>query len=233
MKIAKYPGDLEHLSNLAIAAALEADWSEALKINKKILSWSKGNIEALNRLARAYTCLNLISQAEKTYRKVLSLDPANIITLKNLEKLKKSNGQTNGNGQKTNSHDQASSNHSNLSQVFLYEPGRTKIVTLLNLAPPQVLAGISCGDEMRLRVKNHAIAVTTLDGVYLGAFPDDLAHRLISLISGGNQYQAYVKAATPKVLAILIRETYRSEKFTNQPSFQYKNTSYFDLEDKK
>ena len=143
-----------------------------------------------------------------------------------MDKIKKgyANGKyhTNGNG-----HLPASPSV-NLSGVFLYEPGKTKIVNLLNLAPPQVLSSINCGDQVLINPKNHAITVSTNDGTYIGAFPDDLAHRLISLILGGNRYEAFAKSVTTKILSILIRETYRSEKFTNQPSFATKNTSYFE-----
>lgn len=223
--------DSESLARAAIAAALCADWHQAVKINEKILNLSKNNVEALNRLGRAYLCLGGVAKASKTYKKVLELDPYNIIALKNIEKLAKTDGslreasQTNG-----ISKSYAGGAQVNLSQVFLYEPGKTKLVNLLNLAPPSVLASLNCGDQVKINPKNHGITVTNSFETYLGAFPDDLAHRLLSLISGGNLYEAYVKSAGLKTLTIFIREIQRSQKFANQPSFQTQNSNYIDTE---
>lgn len=221
--------DSESLAQAAITAALSSDWQQAVKINEKILHLAKDNTEALNRLARAYLCLGDLAKASKMYKKVLEIDPYNIIALKNTEKLSKTNLSQDI---ETNGHSKPNiiTTHINLSQVFLYEPGKTKLVNLLNLAPPSVLATLNCGDQVKLNPKNHSITVTNENGTYLGAFPDDLAHRLLSLISGGNQYEAYVKSAGLKSLNIFIRETERSAKFANQPSFQTQNSNYVDTD---
>lgn len=219
---------LESLAQEAIAAALNNNWSHALKVNERLLSRDESNVEALNRMARAQACLGLMPKAIKTYKKVLLIDPFNIIALKNIEKLSKSNGTflvpPNGtnNGQNP---------PINISKVFLDEPGRTKLINLLNLAPPSILAGLNCGDKLEINPKNHSISVCLENGTYLGAFPDDLAHRLISFISGGNKYEAYVRSNTTKSLTIFVREVERSEKFGNQPTFQTK-ASLFDPEAK-
>lgn len=226
-KSANNQEDPESLTQTAIGAALAQEWHQAVKINKKILSGQKDNVEALNRLARAHACLGETPRAAKIYKKVLEIDPYNIIALKNIEKLSK----TNGMDMETNSSPRGEAGltaHVNLSQVFLCEPGKTKLVNLLNLAPPTILATLNCGDQVKINPKNHGITVTNDSGTYLGAFPDDLAHRLLSLISGGNQYEAYVKSAGLKLLTIFIRETERSQKFANQPSFQAQNSNYFD-----
>jgi hypothetical protein len=115
-----------------------------------------------------------------------------------------------------------------MSDIFLFEPGKTKIINLLNLAPPSVLAGLNCADQVSILPKNHAVSITAQDGTYLGALPDDLAHRLITFIKEGNKYEAYVKYATIKTLTVFIRETERSQKFSNQPSFADKKNPYLD-----
>ena len=217
--------NLDILATEAITAALSSRWQEAAKINEKIVSSHKNDVEALNRLALAYNCLGHSKKAEKVYKKVLEIDPFNIIAIKNLQKLAKGSG--NGNGHTINS---SSAFATNLSQVFFYEPGKTKLVSLLNLAPPQVLATINCGDEVLLNPKNHAITISNNQGIYLGAFPDDFAHRLLSLIATGYRYQTFVKSITTKQLSIFIRETQRAIKFAGQPSFMNKNNSVFDEE---
>ncbi|OGD88898.1 hypothetical protein A3D81_00840 [Candidatus Curtissbacteria bacterium RIFCSPHIGHO2_02_FULL_40_17] len=208
----------EVLAKQAISAAVAANWQEAAKLNRKILSVSSGDVEALNRLALAQSCLGKVNLAQKTYKRVLSINPYNIIALKNLDKLSKSTGA------KTNGISNGNTNHqpkisSDVTKLFLSEPGKTKIINLLNLAPPQVLAALNCGDPLMINAKNHSVSISTTNRVYLGALPDDLAHRLISFIAGGNLYDAYVKAATPKNLTIFLREVKRSGKFINQPSF--------------
>lgn len=220
----------QFLAQAAITAAITGAWQEAVKLNEKILTSDSINIEALNRLARAQTCTGQALKAQKTYKKVLELDPYNVIAQKNLEKLQR----TVPAGVKlTNGIDQTANlvPTINLSQIFLDEPGKTKIVNLLNLAPPSTLATLNCGDQLVLNPKNHSIVITSQSGTYLGAFPDDLAHRLIAFISGGNRYEAYVKNATIKNLAIFVRETQRSAKFGNQPSF-HAHSSLFDEENK-
>lgn len=212
------------LAQAAILAALGSRWQEAITLNKRIISVEKDNVEALNRLARAYYFLGETNKSQKYYRRVLELDPYNIIAIKNLDKLAKSNrGMYNNdhvlNGNSLGQPDTAQK----VSQIFLYEPGKTKLVTLLNLAPPATLATLSCSQQVYLNPKNHAITVLDYQRIYLGAFPDDLAHRLISLISQGYKYEAYVKCATTKMLAIFIKEVERSSKFAAQPSFQTKH----------
>jgi len=71
-----------------------------------------------------------------------------------------------------------------------------------------------------MNLKRHGIGIATNDGQYLGALPDDLAHRLLTYISGGNKYSVFVKYATTKNLTVFIKEIERSTKFVNQPSFQ-------------
>lgn len=208
--------DLETLARIATTAALSSKWEEAIKINQKILSLSPDDIEALNRLARAQMCMGLILNAQKTYKKVLGIDPYNIIASKNFEKLSISNNNNHSAKQKNIAE--------NLVNLFISEPGRTKVINLLNLAQPSILAGISYGEKLVINSKSHSITIHTTDGIYLGALPDDIAHRLISFINGGNKYEAYVKAISPKTLTVFIKEISRSEKFINQPSFQ--NSQY-------
>ncbi len=220
--------DIEKLTQLAIDAATASNWEEAAKINKKIINLSAGDTEALNRLARAQTCAGDVKKAEKTYKKVLSLDPYNLIAKRNLEKITKitplndSNGHTDGNGH-INRIGVASQNFHN----FLYEPGKTKIINLLNLAQPSDLAILDCGQKLELNLKKHGISIADAEGTYLGALPDDLAHKLLAYIAGGNKYEVYVKYATTKSLTVFILEAERASRFTNQPSFlsSYKPSS--------
>ena len=214
------------LAQQAISAALCANWLQAVKLNEKIIGINNQDVEALNRLSRSLSCLGNITKAQKMYKKVLVIDPYNIIALKNIEKLSKINSSSvNGNGISAQI---IPNTDFNLSKVFLDEPGKTKIVSLLNLASPMTIAYLNCGDRLNINPKNHSITVTNQSGTYLGAFPDDLAHRLLAFIAGGNVYEAFVKSATSKSITIFVRETVRSPKFGNQPTFQTKSSLFAD-----
>jgi len=213
--------DLELLTRLAIDAAVTSDWTEAAKLNQKILKVEENNIEALNRLAKAFMCTGHIDKAQKSYKKVLELDQYNVIARKNIEKISKIPPKSlkNSKAQATSQHNTRPGTQTNLSSIFLLEPGKTKTINLLNLASPAVLAILNCGDKVEIIQKKHSITITTSEDIYLGALPDDVAFKMLGLISGGNKYEAYVKSATTKSLTIFIRETERSARFAHQPSF--------------
>jgi hypothetical protein len=61
----------------------------------------------------------------------------------------------------------------------------------------------------------------------LGKIPEDLSLRLITLINGGNKYQAWVKAVTEKYVSIFIKEIRRAPKFNSICSFPDDNNSQY------
>lgn len=201
------------LNSLAIQAALDSKWDDALELNQKLSEIEPGNVDCLNRLARTHFELGSYSQAKKLYEKVLELDPYNTIAQKNLKKvaLFKKDGKTvNTNGL----------NHITISpSFFLEEPGLTKIVTLIKVAEPQRLLTLCSGQMVNIVPKNRGITVTDANNAYLGVFPDDTSHHLLRLIAGGNKYQAFIKSIKPNSVSLLIREVFRSKKFRNQASF--------------
>ena len=72
----------------AIDAALDSQWEEALKLNKKIIKLEPQNVDALNRQAKAYMELGKPTLAKKYYTEVLKIDPYNPIAQKNLKMMK-------------------------------------------------------------------------------------------------------------------------------------------------
>lgn len=205
------PSDLQHQ---AISAALSYNWKEALKINEEIIGTDPKNVEALNRLARAHFELGNLAKSKKYFESSLENDPYNQIALKFIKRIKSFNKKSRF----------PEINHgSGLAEInsdlFIEEPGKTKLIGLLKVAEPQKLSLLSSGTPINLVIKNHAVAVTDQNNDYLGVLPDDLSHRLIRLIHGGNKYQAFTKTIKTNSLSILIHETYRSPRFRNQPSF--------------
>src|SRR4030042_2010706 len=120
--------NIETFTQKAILAAASQNWLEAAKLNREILKIESNNVEAINRLARAQNCLGKTNISQRLYKKALDIDPYNIIAKKNLEKISKSNGssQQNGKGHLPRPQTQTS----NLPSLFLYEPGKTKIISL-------------------------------------------------------------------------------------------------------
>lgn len=200
----------QRLQKLAIDAAINCKWDEALSINQQILTEQPENIECLNRIAKAYFELGDFNQAKKFYQDVIKLDPYNTIAQKNLKRV--TTIKKNGDGVLNT----GSMIH---PSMFIEEPGMTKSVTLVKAAEPQKLLTLSSGQIVLLVPKKNGVVVTDQRNQYLGALPDDIAHHMLRLLEGGNEYQALIKNVKSNSLVVLIRETFRSKKFRNQASF--------------
>lgn len=197
------------LYQLAIKSALNQNWKEAIRINQELLELQGEEVATLNRLAYAYLKSGNLSSAKTTYRKVLRLDKYNPIALKNLKWL--------GNFSKTDIHHDPSI--SPTPTIFLEEPGKTKIVTLVNLAPARILCNIITAQQVYLVPKKHSVEIRDGNGQYIGALPDDLSHRLRRFIATGNTYDAYVKNVAQKCVTVFIRELSRGKRFAHIPTF--------------
>lgn len=199
------------LHQQAIDAALDSKWDLALKLNRQIIKLDPQNIDALNRLAKAEIELGRINLAKKYYSEVLKIDPYNPIALKNLKIIKSS--KSNGPNCMPNMQGRLS------PSLFLQEPGKTKMVSLLKVAEPQKLSQAFCGMRVEMAIKNRKITIVDTGGNYLGVLPDDVSHHLLRLAKGGNKYELFVKSIRINSLSVIIKETFRSKKFKNQPSF--------------
>jgi len=200
---------LEALERKAIKAAGGKNWAEAEKINLFILKLQPKNIAALNRLAWAYAEQGKIKEAKTSYKKVLAIDKYNLIASKNLKRL--SGATKEGLVTKTPI--------KKISSLFLEEAGKTKVVSLVRLAPPKVLATLRCAEPVKLIPKKKSISVRNAHDRYLGIIPDDLSFRLLKFIKRGNKYKAWIKGVEKQNLQIFIREIKRTPKSKNIPSF--------------
>src|SRR5579885_812538 len=188
----------------AIQTALVGDWMNAITLNRQILDGEPNDIDTLNRLAFAFLSLGHTKDAKNLYEKVLSLDMKNPIALRNLQRL---------NNNKT------LRPSIQLNNLFIEEPGKTKIIELLNVADKKILAPLRCGEELRLRIKRNKLFVLDLQNHYTGMLPDDIGQRLIRFIKGGNIYSAYVKTVANNYVSIFIREEKQVKRYLHQPSF--------------
>ena len=196
------------LEEQAIKAALNQNWGKAIEINKEIVKEKPKNVAALNRIGRAYWELGKIREAAKSYKKVLTIEPFNPIANKNIKRLGKNKNIKTSNGNSITS-----------GNIFLEEPGKTKLVKITRLASPSILSQLDNGDEVFFVIKTRLISIIDNNKNYLGALPEDLSQRLIRFIKGGNQYQFFVKNVDCQLLEVIIREAVRSKKFAETPSF--------------
>jgi len=205
---------LSATSQDAIAAALVQDWKKAIVVNAAILKTNPKDLDALCRLGFAYLKSGQLTIAKRVYQKVLAIDQYNQIATKNLKKLvtlKKK--------------DIDSGTYGVMSpMIFLEEPGKTKIVECVRVAPASVLSTLSAGQEVTLKVKPHTVEIRSQQ-TYVAALPDDMSYKLNKMIAAGNTYQVIVKSVDKKSVKVLLRELSRGKKFAKQPSFT-STTSY-------
>lgn len=201
---------MDDLTALAVKSSLSGNWDDAIKLNEQIIKSDAANIAALCRLGKAFLEVGKVKESLSAYQKVLKLDPINQIALKNLDRLKSLPTQR----VKTN-HDGGS------RQIlsFIEEPGRTKTISLVKLAPPQLLTQLDPGQQVYLTPRQHSISITLTDGTTIGKFPDDVAARLMPMIKSGNTYSSLIRSVSPSSVKILVREEKRSKRFQNIPTF--------------
>jgi tetratricopeptide (TPR) repeat protein len=204
----------ETLKQDAIDAALKHDWEKAIRTNQMLLKKDESDLNGMNRLAFAYMKLGKYREAVRFFNKVKTMDPYNQIAQKNLSRLTNLKD-------KNISPDTVSATISPMH--FLEDPGKTKLVKCVNIAPSQIISTIYAGQEVFLKPKNHNVEVRDITNRYLGALPDDLSFRLLKLISAKNKYSVFIRSADKSALTILIRETERGKKFAYQPSFVASN----------
>lgn len=213
------------LKDKAIEAMLFGKWQNATSLNKSLLKEDPDNIDALNRLAYAFTVLGKFKNAKSTYRKVLRLDTLNQIAMRNIKRLSEASFKKplkNG-----------ASNFRYVNHAFLEETGKTKIISLVNLAPPKIIALLAAGQSLVICIKRSKIFIQEQNKEYLGVLPDDIGKRLIKLIKGGNLYSAYVKSANEHNVTVFIKEVKRASRYKDYPSFLQINDQDLNLSKSK
>lgn len=217
----------DELAQIAINCALQCNWDQAIKTNLSILKENKEDVDALNRLSRAYFEIGEISKAKKMSLEAIKISPINNIAINALEKYKhytplkggkKSSGKS-GSKTSTVSSNASQGNHNNDASIFIEEPGKTKITTLINLGPEKVYSLLSAGDIVKLMPHTHKVSVTTMSGAYIGKLTDDLSARIRKLTKGGNKYLVLIKSIAKNSVKIFIKELSRGKELQNTQSF--------------
>lgn len=211
---------MSQLKTQAIQTALTGDWDNAILLNNSLLEENPHDIDTLNRLAFAYASIGNTKQAKELYQQVLELDTQNPIALRNLKRL----GNNNANHGKM-----PVISTTYVSNLFIEEPGKTKVIELINVADKKVIAPLRSGETVTLSIKRMKIFVLDQNNQYIGMLPDDIGRRLIGFINGGNEYEAYIKSVDNNKVTIFARETKRVSRFKDQPSFIYSDRSKLTL----
>ena len=212
---------MDNTHQTAINAALSQDWEKAILANKNILTENKNCVEALSRLAYAYIQIGESDKAKELYKKILILDHYNVIARKNLDKLNCLPKTSNSKPYKF----QRETLHLSPSQ-FIEEPGKTKTITLINVAPVAVISKLHIGDIVKINPKKYTIEVRDQNNIFLGALPDDISFRIIRFLKAGNEYHICIKNIQKNTISVFIREIKRGKKYLCQPTFLPITVSY-------
>lgn len=204
----------------AVALALQNRWEEAVAANQSILAIFPADADAHNRLGKALTELGRYTEAQEAYSRTLQLDPSNSIAQKNLQRLNlllQTRSPT-----KAAQLPLPAERETVVPQLFIAETGKTGVTTLVKPASQDVLAQVTAGTPVHLRIDGGTLVVESRLGDRLGEIEPKLSQRLIHLMRGGNQYTAAITAINNHSVKIIIRETYQHPSQAGKASFPAK-----------
>lgn len=190
----------------AIKAAVNKNWNEAVSLNEKILETYPEDISTLNRLGIAYSMIGDIKKAEGAFTQVTSIDSHNQIAKNNLQRLK-----ANKSAGLINPYAQAVS--------FIEEPGKSKVIPLVNQAEPKIFSLLNIGEPVEIATCKHKLKVCDQKNNFIGYLPDNFSHRLTQLIKAGYKYKSVMKSVNPKSPQVFIQETHVAKRLRGTPSF--------------
>jgi tetratricopeptide (TPR) repeat protein len=193
----------------AISLARQSKWEEAAEVNERLIQAFPNDAEALNRLGKALTELGRYPEALDAYERALAADPTNTIAQKNVARLQtlKDEGATPPVQQK---YDPA---------LFIEEPGKTAVTTLVNIASTETLAPMAAGDQLSLHINGSIIEVRDLRDQVIGQLEPKITLRLLPLMTTGNEYAAAVTSIDDHQVRAIIRETYQHPNNAGKVSF--------------
>ncbi len=201
------------MSREAIDLAMRGRWREAVAVNQSIIESVPTDVDAYNRLGKAHMELGEYDKAKEAYHKALELSANNMIARKNLTRLAQLENA------KIAARDERPKADPN---IFIGEVGKAKVVNLNLLAAEDVLAKITEGDQVKLKISGHGLIAESEDGEYIGQVENQHGFRLAKLMEGGNKYAAAIVSLEEKKVKIIIRETYQHPSQIGKLSFPAK-----------
>lgn len=202
-------------TELAISLAMRNRWEEAVLANQSILELFPEEVEAYNRLGKALTEMGRYQEAVDSYRSALELDHNNTIAHRNLARLSQAPRLESVPVDKRDGVD---------PRLFIEETGKTGFTNLAQPASNEVMARVSPGDRVNLKVMGPNLIVETARGEYLGRVDPRLALRLSNLIKGGNQYTAAITSLNHGTVRVIIKEAFQHPSQAGKVSFPIRGT---------
>jgi tetratricopeptide (TPR) repeat protein len=200
----------KRLVDQAIAMTTTNKWEEAVVVNRRVLETGE-DPETFNRLGKALMELGRYQEAHDAYQQALQLMPTNTIARRNLARLEPL--LTAGAVDATPVREQVD------LRLFISETGKTCITTLVDVASPDILARLTSGDKLDLRVTSTLIEVITPEGIVIGKLEPRLSTRLREMTEGGNRYAIAVAHTEGTSVKVLIREIFQAPTQRNKLSF--------------
>jgi hypothetical protein len=197
-------------SEQAISLAMKNRWDEAAQLNREILDIFPNEVDAYNRLGKALTELGRYGEARDAYAQAVKLDPLNGIAAKNLQRL----GKLAEEGAAVPAPSPVD------PRLFIEESGKTTVTQLTDVRRSDAAAKLSAGDQMQIERRGSQLIVSDAGGQEIGRIEPKLEQDLIRLLDIGNQYSAFVTAASEQGVVVIVRETHRSASMGNRPSFR-------------
>ena len=194
----------------AIALATQSRWDEAVATNRQLIELFPSDVDAFNRLGKALTELGRYAEARSAYGQALTIDPNNTIAKKNLHKLSALG--------KTDAAPAAPRERMD-PRLFIEETGKTGFTVLQHLAPREVVAKLTTGDQVYLKPDGRALRVENGSEEYLGQIDPKLGLRLLSLMGGGNKYAAAIVSLDDHQVRLIVKETYQDPAQSGKVSF--------------
>jgi tetratricopeptide (TPR) repeat protein len=199
------------LSDQAIQMARESRWDEAVVVNRELLTIIPHDASALNRLGKALSELGQYSEAKRAYTEALDQDPANNIARKNLERISSLSDEEPTDGRHAVERIDP--------RLFIEETGKTGFTSLVDVAPRDLIARLSAGDQVYLAPEGSILYVTNAADERIGRVEPRLANRVIKFIKGGNKYAAGIADLSDTDIRLIIRETFQHPSQFGKVSF--------------
>lgn len=204
---------LEQLQETAVNEALAGNWKKAVHLNQEIIDIDPRHTDSYLRLGFANMQLGKLDLAKKAYVKALRLQPTNQIAKNNLAKIKILEKKAHEKSVRSSKEKLVDPN------LFINIPGRTKVVTLINIGQADVLAKLQVGQSAILKIKKRHVEVRTESGEYIGALPDDISRRMIFFIQAKSEFSVFIKEASKNSVDIFARVEKMGRKAKKYASF--------------
>jgi tetratricopeptide (TPR) repeat protein len=201
------------LQERAVELAAMNKWEEAVEANRQILALGE-DPDTYNRIGKAFMELGQYAEAHDAYQNTLKLTPTNSIARKNIARLDALIARGYESGQASRRARQQVD-----LRMFITETGRTAITTLIDVPKGPAVDALITGEKMEFRVEGKTVYVIDSDGTVIGRLEPKLGQRLAELIGGGNRYLAAIAQSDPRIVRLLIRETYQDPSQRNRISF--------------